>query len=83
MSGNSFSSSKKARQLGGPLISADGLEGSMPVAQLALSFFFGDAIALLDFAGEHFLIALDLLKVVIREFTPLLLDLALKLFPIP
>jgi hypothetical protein len=55
----------------------------MPIAELALSFLLCYAVALLDLASEHFLIALDLLKVVIREFTPLLLDLPLKLLPIP
>src|SRR5690606_26003094 len=53
-----------------------------PVVDFALDLFLSLPIMLLEAAGELFAIAVDHVKVVIREFAPLLLNLALKLLPI-
>jgi hypothetical protein len=54
----------------------------MPVINLALGFRFGNTVARLNFARENFLVALHFGQIVIGKFTPLLLNLTFKLFPV-
>src|SRR5262249_46071671 len=60
----------------------DELDALLPFAELLLCFVLGDSVALLDLADQLVLLAADVVEVVIVELTPLLLDLALELFPI-
>lgn len=49
---------------------------------LLLGLFLGDAVQFLQFAGQHFAVALDLLELVVGQLAPLLAYLAFQLFPI-
>jgi hypothetical protein len=52
------------------------------LANLPLSFFLGDSVALLDRALELLTIALDDGKVVVGQLAPLFLDFTLEDFPV-
>ena len=53
-----------------------------PALDLPSGFCFRHAIAFLDLAGQHLDIAFDLLYIVVREFTPLVLYAPAQLLPI-
>src|SRR5690606_16698134 len=55
---------------------------SAQAGQVALYFLAREAISLLDLAAEHFVIALDLVQLVIGELAPAGLHLALHLPPV-
>ena len=54
-----------------------------PVVDLALRLVLGDAVALLDAAGEFVALALNQLQIVVGELAPLLARLALNCFQLP
>jgi hypothetical protein len=53
-----------------------------PVIDVAFNTILFDAIPLLDLAFQLVALAGDLVKIIVSEFTPLLLDLALRLLPV-
>src|SRR5262249_35236386 len=68
------------RALHGPPASGAGPE---PPIELALRFFAGTAVALLQLAGEDLGVSLDLIDVVVGELPPLLANGPLELRPLP
>lgn len=55
---------------------------TIPVVDVFLGLVLRIAIALLDFALQLLALAIDDIKIVVGEFAPLLLNLALHLFPV-
>src|ERR1700738_1856563 len=53
-----------------------------PIVDRLVRRVFGDAGAFLNLALKLFALAGDLVEIIIRKMTPLLLDLALELFPV-
>ena len=54
----------------------------LPGGELLLRFILGDAIGFLDPAGEVVTLARNHVELVVGELAPLLLDVALELFPV-
>src|SRR5262249_54270826 len=59
------------------------LPAGLEVVQLLFRLVLGDAVLLLDLAGELVTVARDHVALVVRERAPLLLRLALQLLPVP
>jgi hypothetical protein len=53
-----------------------------PVVDVLASFILSDAMAFLNLALKLFALAGNLVEIIIRKMTPLLLDLAFELFPV-
>src|ERR1700760_4096019 len=58
------------------------LQRTEPVVHVFVNLVLGEAVALLQFAFELFAAAFDHVEIVIGEFAPLLLGLALDLLPV-
>ena len=54
----------------------------MPLFDFVLSFLFCNAVAFLYLTRQYSLVALRLLQIIIREFSPLFLHLTFELLPI-
>ena len=54
----------------------------LPGGNLLLRLFLGDSVGLLDFAEKLFAPARDYVELIVGEFSPLLLDVALELLPV-
>src|SRR6516225_7214062 len=72
-----------------PLTSTFGLRANFdlrlvlqPSIDVLAHHIFGETVALLEYALKLFALSVDLGQIVIGELTPLLFDLALRLFPI-
>jgi len=55
----------------------------VPSLYLMLGFLFCDAVAFLYLARQYSLVALRLLQIIIREFSPLFLHSTFELLPVP
>jgi hypothetical protein len=55
---------------------------AVKVTDLLLGFFMADAMALLDLAQQLLTLAGDLVKIIVRQLAPLLLDFAFELHPV-
>ncbi len=63
-------------------LSALPILATVPIIDVAANSILLDAVAFLNFAFELITLAGDLIKIVVSEFAPLLLDLALELLPV-
>jgi|TARA_R100001509_G_scaffold154637_1_gene116408 hypothetical protein len=65
----------------GNLVGVKALEAVKPVADLTVGLFAFNAIGFLNQANQFFLLAFDLIKIIVGEAAPFALDVTTHLFP--